>query len=215
MRRFHNAGAGCMVATRSVLCDLTERGFRNLMPWSRGVDPELFRPRADADLGLTRPIFLYVGRVAVEKNLEAFLRLKLPGSKVVVGDGPARAGLERTYPDARFLGLLRGEPLARAYAAANVFVFPSLTDVFGNVMLEALASGLPVAAFPVSGPADIITDPEIGALDQDLGRAALACLDLPHEAPRRHALRFSWEATARTFRDNILAANRAALVELG
>ncbi len=210
MRRFHNAGLGCMVATPSIEAELAARGFRNLMRWSRGVDRELFRPRLGADLGLPRPVFLYVGRIAVEKNIEAFLRLDLPGSKVVVGDGPARAHLARDWPQAHFLGVLRGEALARAYAAADAFVFPSLTDAFGNVILEALASGLPVAAFPVTGPKDILTDPRVGVLDADLGKAALAALGLDRAAARDIAGRFSWEASAASFRQNILAANAAA-----
>jgi glycosyltransferase involved in cell wall biosynthesis len=208
MRRFHNAGLGCMVSSASMQAELGARGFRNLMRWSRGVDRLLFRPRSDADLGLPRPIFLYVGRVALEKNVEAFLRLDLPGSKVLVGDGPARAGLARDYPAAHFLGVLRGEALARAYAAADVFVFPSLTDVFGNVMLEALASGVPVAAFPVTGPKDVVTDPRIGVLDADLRSAALAALNLDRADAREFSARFSWEASAETFRENILVANR-------
>ncbi len=207
MRRFHNAGLGCMVATQSLMADLAARQFRNLLLWSRGVDHELFRPRPDADLGLPRPVFLYAGRVAVEKNLEAFLRLDLPGSKVIVGDGPARASLALAFPQAHFLGTLHGEALARAYAAADVFIFPSLTDTFGNVLLEALASGVPVAAFPVTGPRDIITDPRIGVLDADLHKAALAALELPRAAARDFALRFTWEESARMFRDNILIAN--------
>jgi glycosyltransferase involved in cell wall biosynthesis len=210
MRRFHNAGLGCLVVTPSVQAELEQRRFRNLMRWSRGVDQELFRPRPGADFGLPRPVFLYVGRLAVEKNLEAFLRLDLPGSKVVVGDGPARAALSSAYPEAHFLGVLHGEQLARSYAAADVFVFPSLTDVFGNVMLEALASGVPVAAFPVSGPVDLITDPRVGVLDRDLRKAALAALDLPRSAARVFAERFTWEECAKLFRRNILAANRAA-----
>jgi glycosyltransferase involved in cell wall biosynthesis len=207
MRRFHNAGRGCMVATPSLRADLAARGFANLMDWSRGVDHRHFRPRPEADLGLPRPIFLSAGRVAVEKNLEAFLHLELPGSKVVVGDGPARESLAKAYPSAHFLGFLENGELADAYAAADVFVFPSLTDTFGNVMLEALASGVPVAAFPVTGPRDIITDPRVGALDADLGKAALAALKLSREAAQQFAERYSWEASARAFRDNILAAN--------
>ncbi len=149
MRRFHNAGSGCMVATASLRDDLARRGFKNLVFWSRGVDHRLFRPRPEADLGLPRPIFLSVGRVAVEKNLEAFLKLDLPGSKVVVGDGPARARARRApIPQAHFLGALPIEALADAYAAADVFVFPSLTDTFGNVLLEALASGLAGRGLP-------------------------------------------------------------------
>jgi glycosyltransferase involved in cell wall biosynthesis len=210
VRRFHNSGLGCMVATPSLEAELAARGFRNLMRWSRGVDRELFRPRPAADLGLPRPVFLYVGRVAVEKNLDAFLALDLPGSKVVVGDGPARAALSRKYPDAHFLGVLRGEALGHAYAAADVFVFPSLTDTFGNVILEALASGLPVAAFPVAGPKDIVTDPRMGVLDWDLRKAALAALALSRKAAARdHTHTLTWQASAAEFRANILAANRA------
>jgi len=212
MRRFHNSGAGCMVATPSLRDDLARRGFRNLMIWSRGVDHDIYRPRLGADLGLPRPIFLSVGRVAVEKSLEAFLKLDLPGSKVVVGDGPMRPALMRAFPDAHFLGLLPREKLAEAYAAADVFVFPSVTDTFGNVMLEALSSGLPVAAFPVTGPRDIIGDPRVGVLSHDLREAALAALSLSRDDARSYALRFTWEACARTFRANILAANDRAAV---
>jgi glycosyltransferase involved in cell wall biosynthesis len=209
MRRFHNAGLGCMVASPSMEAELRARGFRHLIHWSRGVDRSLFRPRPDADLGLPRPVFLYVGRVAVEKNIDAFLGLDLPGSKVVVGDGPARPRLERDYPEAHFPGVLRGEALARAYAAADVFVFPSHTDTLGNVMLEALASGVPVAAFPVTGPKDLITDGRIGVLDADLRSAALAALNLDRGDAREFSARFSWDASVAAFRDNILIANRS------
>ncbi len=207
MRAFHNAGGGCMVATPSLEADLAARGFRHLMRWSRGVDADMFRPRPDCDLALPRPVFLSVGRVSVEKNLEAFLALDLPGTKVVVGDGPARADLEARYPDARFLGLLEDEALARVYSASDVFVFPSLTDTFGNVLLEALASGLPVAAYPVTGPKDVLTDPAVGVLDPDLREAALAALDLRKEDARAFALGFSWEASAAAFRANVLAVH--------
>jgi glycosyltransferase involved in cell wall biosynthesis len=203
MRWFHNAGDGCMVATVSLRDDLERRGFRNLLFWSRGVDHELFRPRPGVDLDLPRPIFLSVGRVAIEKNLEAFLRLDLPGSKVVVGDGPARADLARSYPTAHFLGALPMEQLAETYAAADVFVFPSLTDTFGNVLLEALSSGVPVAAFPVTGPKDVVTDPSVGVLDEDLRRAALAALNLSRPAARNFAMRFSWDASVDSFRHNV------------
>jgi 1,2-diacylglycerol 3-alpha-glucosyltransferase/glucuronosyltransferase len=209
MRRFHNAGLACMVATNSLRDDLAQRGFNNLVYWSRGVDHSLFHPRPDADLGLPRPVFLCVGRVAVEKNLEAFLTLDLPGSKVVVGDGPARAELSRAFPAAHFLGALPTEELVKAYAAADVFVFPSVTDTFGNVLIEALASGLPVAAFPVTGPKDVVTDARAGVLDADLGKAALGALKLSRSAAREFSLSFSWEASANAFRDNILAAHGA------
>jgi len=211
MRRFHNAGLGCMVATQSLEVDLAAHGFRNLMRWPRGVDHALFHPRPGADLGFPRPVFLYVGRVAVEKNLEAFLKLDLPGTKVVVGDGPAREHLARDYPQAKFLGVRRGEALGEAYAAADVFVFPSLTDTFGNVILEALASGVPVAAYPVTGPKDVLTDPRAGALDADLGKAALAAFALSREAAREFALGFSWPSSAAIFRDNILRANNVSV----
>jgi glycosyltransferase involved in cell wall biosynthesis len=177
------------------------------MPWTRGVDSELFRPRECAHLALARPIFLYVGRVAVEKNIEAFAGLDLPGTKVVVGDGPALERLRERYGDVTFLGLARGEALARIYSASDVFVFPSLTDTFGNVLLEALASGLPVAAYPVTGPKDIIVDDRVGVLDADLRKAALAALELDGSDARAYALGYSWGASAETFRDNILIAN--------
>ncbi|MBS7546055.1 glycosyltransferase family 1 protein [Ancylobacter oerskovii] len=224
LRRFHNAGAGIMVATPTIETELKKRGFLRLLPWSRGVDSELFRPRDEAEraadrlvdplLDLPRPIFLYVGRVAVEKNIGAFLDLDLPGSKLVVGDGPARAELQAKHPEARFLGLREGEALARAYAAADVFVFPSLTDTFGIVLLEALASGLPVAAFPVAGPLDVIgsapAGAPVGVLDNDLRRAALAALEIGRDAPRAFALRHDWRACTRQFLDNVEQAQTAA-----
>jgi glycosyltransferase involved in cell wall biosynthesis len=206
LRRFHNAGLGCMVATASLSRELSARGFCRLMAWPRGVDRSLFRPRENAELGLPRPIFLYVGRVAVEKNLPAFLTLELPGTKVVVGDGPERRRLETAFPAARFVGALHGESLAHAYSAADVLVFPSRTDTFGNVMLEALASGVPVAAYPVTGPGDLIDDPAVGALDEDLRAAALRALTLSREAARAFSARFSWSESGRRFRDNILTA---------
>jgi len=207
LRHFHNLGAGVMVATASLERELARRGFKRLMLWSRGVDAELFRPREKAVLDLPRPIFLSCGRLAVEKNLGAFLSLDLPGSKVVVGDGPARRLLEARFPRAHFTGALQGEALAAAYASADVFVFPSLTDTFGIVLLEALASGLPVAAFPVNGPVDVIGESGAGALDADLRKAALAALDIPRERARAHALTFGWDACARQFIDNVQSAH--------
>ncbi|SHM17445.1 glycosyltransferase family 4 protein [Roseibium suaedae] len=204
LRRFHNSGNGCMVATQTLESDLRERGFTNLMRWSRGVDEGIFRPYEGSVLpaDLPRPIFMNVGRVAVEKNIEAFLELDLPGTKVVVGDGPQLESLKRSYPDVVFTGSKVGEELARYYASADVFVFPSLTDTFGNVLLEALACGVPVAAYPVMGPLDVIGETGAGVLHEDLREAALAALDIPREHCRRVALNYTWAASARQFLDN-------------
>ncbi len=207
MRRFHNAGAGVMASTPAFAAELAGRGFRNTMLWPRGVDTELFRPRTGADLGLDRPVFLSVGRLAVEKNIEAFLSLKLPGSKLVVGDGPARAELATRFPEVHFLGALEGEALARVYSAADVFVFPSRTDTFGLVLLEALASGLPVAAFPVAGPRDVISGVPVGVLSSDLRAAALDALRVSRDACRAFAVRHSWRESARSFLGNVAAAH--------
>ena len=203
LRWFHGAGLGMMVATDSLATDLRARGFRRLMRWSRGVDAALYRPRDASILDLPRPIFLYVGRVAVEKNVEALLRLKLPGSTVVVGDGPARRDLESRYPHATFLGLRTGNLLAETYASADVFVFPSRTDTFGIVLLEALASGLPVAGYPVPGPIDVLGGSSAGALDLDLALACARALTIPKRVARAHALRFTWRESAREFLDNV------------
>jgi len=202
LRRFHAPAARTMVTTETLRRELTDHGFRNLVLWSRGVDTELFRPRPrDAldGLNLKRPIFLYVGRVAVEKNIQAFLDLDLDGSKVVVGGGPRLKTLQARYPDARFTGPKVGEELARHYAAADVFVFPSKTDTFGLVQLEALACGVPVAAFPVPGPLDVIDGQGVGVLDTDLRAAAIRALEIPPERCRDFALRFSWTNCARQF----------------
>jgi glycosyltransferase involved in cell wall biosynthesis len=209
LRRFHRDAKAVMVSTPSLEQELAGRGFRNILRWTRGVDTELFHPRRRQSMGLPRPLFLYVGRVAVEKNIEAFLSLDLPGPKVIVGDGPARTELERQYPQAYFLGTRSGVELAQVYASANVFVFPSLTDTFGIVLLEALASGLPIAAFPVTGPLDVIGDSGCGVLDTDLRKAALAALDIPHERCRAYAESFTWRESARQFFTNIEAAHAA------
>ena len=203
LRRFHAAGAMTMVATPSLRQELAERGFRKLGFWTRGVDTELFNPDHPANLDLPRPIFMAMGRVAVEKNLEAFLALDLPGTKVVVGDGPQRAELERKHPDAVFLGEKTGQDLTSHLASADVFVFPSLTDTFGVVQLEALACGTPVAAFPVTGPKDVISDHPIGAIDDDLRSACLRALTMSREACRNFALQRSWENSARQFIGNL------------
>lgn len=209
IRRFHNAGRGVMVATPSLERELSTIGFRGIMRWSRGVDTELFRPRAERVLDLEGPIFLTVSRLAVEKNIAAFLSLDLPGTKVVVGDGPARQDLMKIDPKAVFLGALSGERLAQVYASADVFVFPSLTDTFGLVLLEALASGLPVAAYPVTGPLDIIGGTGCGALDHDLRAAALAALDCDRDACRAYAEKFSWLESARQFYGNIRSVDHS------
>ncbi len=199
LRRFHAAAAVTMVSTPSLMAELHQRGFQNLGMWTRGVDTELFAPEHVVPLDLPRPIFLTAGRVAIEKNLDAFLSLDLPGSKVVVGEGPQKQELRRRYPDAIFLGLREGRQLAGIIAAADVFVFPSLTDTFGVVQLEALACGVPVAAFPVTGPKDVIGGRPIGAIDHDLRAACLAALRISRETCRTFALTHSWEASAQQF----------------
>jgi glycosyltransferase involved in cell wall biosynthesis len=205
LRHFHAAASTIMVATASLRQQLGERGFRRLGSWTRGVDTQLFTPDNPAQLGLQRPIFMTMGRVAVEKNLEAFLSLDLPGTKVVVGDGPQKAQLAQKYPDVVFLGEKKGLDLSSHLAAADVFVFPSLTDTFGVVQLEALACGTPVAAFPVTGPKDVIADYPIGALDEDLRKACLRALTMSRETCRNFALDSSWENSARQFIGNLTA----------
>lgn len=212
MRKFHNQGHATLVATGSLRTDLARRGFSKLRPWTRGVDLSRFKPQTPSTVlhtptepdpfqGLARPIFLYVGRLAIEKNVDEFLALDLPGTKVVVGDGPQKHTLRRNHPAAVFLGERHGPALAKAYAAATVFVFPSTTDTFGLVLLESLACGTPIAAHPVTGPADIFENapPGIGALHHDLRKAALQALDGDRNACRRHAERFSWRACAEAF----------------
>ena len=200
MRWFHRPSRGVMVATRTIGRDLTERGFENVRPWSRGVDTELFRPDHEPALDLPKPVYLYVGRVAVEKNLDAFLDMRLTaGTKLVVGDGPALEQLRAKHPDVLFVGAKRSTDLARHYVCGDVFVFPSRTDTFGLVMLEALASGVPVAAYPVPGPLDVIGDADCGALDEDLGRAVTRALAIAPERCRAYAGRFSWRRCAEQF----------------
>jgi glycosyltransferase involved in cell wall biosynthesis len=203
MRRFHNSGAGTMVATASLLSELRQKGFSRLLPWTRGVDTDLFRPREARVFGSDRPVFLYVGRVSKEKNLEAFLAADLPGVKVVVGDGPHLPALKRRFPDAVFTGPKAGEELAAHYASADVFVFPSRTDTFGLVLLEAMASGVPIAAYPVTGPLDVVAQGVSGILDEDLGKAARAALRLDRAKVREDTFRFSWAKTAELFLHNI------------
>ena len=202
LRWFHGESRAVMAATPALATELRGRGFGRVVLWPRGVDTALFHPRAEEPHS-ARPVFLSVGRLAIEKNLEAFLSLDLPGTKVVVGDGPARAQLQRAFPDAVFLGALHGQQLARAYASADAFVFPSLTDTFGLVMLEALASGVPVAAFPVAGPRDVIGSSPVGVLNDDLRLACLAALKMSPADCVAFARRHSWESAARIFVANI------------
>ncbi len=205
LRRFHNAGAGIMVATPTLARELEERGFERTLSWTRGVDTELFRPRDVRRFG-EGPVYLYVGRVAIEKNIEAFLEAELDGRKVVVGDGPQLQELQARYPDVTFTGKRVGEDLAECYASADVFVMPSKTETFGIVILEAMASGLPVAAYPVTGPIDLIAPGQTGALSDDIAQAARDALALDREEIRKRALEYSWEAAARLFVSNIESA---------
>jgi glycosyltransferase involved in cell wall biosynthesis len=207
LRWFHQEARAMMVSTPSLEREMRQRGFDRIMRWTRGVDTELFRPRDERVLDAPSPICLFVGRVAVEKNLEAFLSVDLPGTKVIVGDGPARRRFERKYPKARFLGPLAGEELARVYSSSDVFVFPSLTDTFGIVLLEALASGLPVAAFPVTGPADVIGSSGCGVLGCDLREAIGAALEIPKDRCRAYGETFTWRESARQFFSNIEMAH--------
>ncbi|MBS0365086.1 MAG: glycosyltransferase family 1 protein [Proteobacteria bacterium] len=203
MRWMHGRAAATMVATPAIRALLESRGFRNIVPWSRGVDTAVFQPRP-VERQFPGPVFMYVGRIAVEKNLPGFLDLDLPGTKVLVGDGPQRAELQRRYPQARFLGARHGVELADCYRQADVFVFPSRTDTFGLVLIEALACGVPVAALPVRGPIDVITDPRVGVLDEDLRCAALRALTLDRAAARRHAEQYSWERCTQQFLQNLI-----------
>jgi glycosyltransferase involved in cell wall biosynthesis len=212
LRCFHAPSRAIMVATASIERELVGRGFARLHRWSRGVDLSLFRPYGK-DLaefeGLPRPVLIYVGRLAAEKNLPAFLSLKTPGAKVVVGDGPAFAALRQTYPDAHFLGAKQGLELARCYAAADLFVFPSIADTFGLVLLEACASGLRIAALPAPGPLDIFgRDSAIAALDDELGRAVTRALSWPTdpETPRAFAEGFTWAACTGQFLEILKAS---------
>ncbi len=211
MRWFHKPSGRLMVATPTMRDELAKHGFRNLSPWSRGVDTDIFKPREPGDAdpfeGLARPIFLNVGRVAVEKNIEAFASLDLPGTKVVIGDGPQREELAEKYPEVKFLGAKFGDELARYFGGADVFCFPSLTDTFGLVILEAMAAGVPVAAFSAPGPVDIIPGSNAGVLapgqTDGLQEACLACLDLDRVVVRKFAEKFSWRACAEEFFRNL------------
>jgi glycosyltransferase involved in cell wall biosynthesis len=209
LRWFHNAGRGTMAATASLTDELSARGFRTVLRWPRGVDTRLFRPRRDASLGLLRPIFLTVGRLSMTKNLTAFLALDLPGTKVVVGEGPARNELARLCPKAIFLGVRDDADLARVYAASDVFVFPGRSDTCGLAMLEALACGVPVAGFPVAATRDVIGDAPVAVLDEDLRAACLRALVLSRSDCRAFAESRSWNESARSFLANVERASFA------
>ena len=210
LRRFHAAAAVTMVSTPSLMQELKRRRFEHLAIWTRGVDTELFQPERAIALGLPRPIFVAIGRVAVEKNLAAFLALELPGSKVVIGDGPQQRELHHRFPEACFLGALEGEVLAAHLAAADVLAFPSRTDTFGVVQLEALACGVPVAAYPVAGPKDVIGGRPVGVLDDDLRAACLKALTISRSACRAFAVNFGWEKSAQQFLSNCQPLRAAA-----
>lgn len=211
-RRFHAASSGVMVPTAGMLEILRGHGFERLRAWSHGVDLSLFEPVAGADLGLPRPVFLYVGRVSYEKNLEAFLELDLPGSKVVYGVGPLLERMKRAYPAVHWRGIVPRPELVRIYSAADAFVFPSRSETFGLVMLEAMACGTPVAAYPVAGPLDVVGNSPGGALDLDLRVAALRALDLPREHARERALAFDWHGVCRQFVEFLVPVDADARV---
>ena len=199
VRTFHRPAAACLVGTPYIRAVLAERGLTNVEVWTKGVDTELFSPSRREKLPYPGPVFLYVGRVAVEKNVEAFLTLDLPGTKLVVGDGPSLKAMKAAYPAVHFLGARHGEDLARLFASADAFVFPSRTDTFGLVLLEALASGTPVAAYPVTGPIDVIGKAPVGVLDNDLRAAALKALEVSRDASRAYAEQFSWAKSTEQF----------------
>jgi glycosyltransferase involved in cell wall biosynthesis len=202
LRRFHGAATRVLSPTTEVDRELALAGLTNVARWTRGVDLDVFQPRAGESplvADCARPRFLYVGRVSIEKNLEAFLNLDLPGTRIVAGEGPALLRLHRRFPDVRFVGILNPEDLATLYSSVDVFVFPSRTDTFGLVMLEALACGTPVAAFPVQGPLDVVGNSDVACLSEDLRTAALRALRIPRTRCRVHAERFSWRAATEQF----------------
>lgn len=213
LRWFHGPSCAVMAPTPKVKSDLEAWGFTNAVLWTRGVDLDVFRLQDAHKLNTQPPIFLYVGRVAVEKNVEAFLELDLPGSKWVAGDGPALAGLKAKYPEVNYLGVLNQQELAEVYASADVFVFPSKTDTFGLVLLEAMACGLPVAAYPVTGPIDVLGDSGAGVMHEDLREACLAALNIDRQTARAHAEKFSWRAATEQFVSHLRPAPHTALVK--
>ena len=202
LRHFHRPSQGVMVPTKSIGAELTRRKFNAVKIWTRGVDRRLFKPYACNHLdhlGLPRPIVLYAGRLAVEKGIDDFIALNVKGSKVLVGDGPERERLQRRAPDAHFLGFRHGEDYARTLAAADVMVFPSLTDTFGLVMLEAMACGTPVAAYNAPSPLDVVEDGVTGAIAATLEDAIARAMPLPRAAVVEGSMRFSWKTCADMF----------------
>ncbi|MCE7505871.1 glycosyltransferase family 1 protein [Polynucleobacter sp. IMCC30063] len=203
LRWFHKPSMAVMAPTIVVKNDLEKYGFANVVLWSRGVDLNIFKMQPSKVLNSAHPIYLYVGRVAIEKNINAFLEINLPGSKWIVGDGPALAGIKQKYPEIHYLGVLDQVELAQVYAAADVFVFPSKTDTFGLVLLEAMACGLPVAAYPVTGPIDVLGKSNAGVMHEDLKEACLQALKIPRERAREHAEKFSWRAATEQFASHL------------
>jgi glycosyltransferase involved in cell wall biosynthesis len=218
-RHFHKHSSGVMVPTNGVLGMLEQRGFRKLCSWTHGVDTSLFtfqsQPRLYPPMGtLARPVSLFVGRVSYEKNIDAFLRMDIPGTKVVCGVGPLEASLKERYPQVRWMGVMPRDELAKVYAAADVFVFPSRSETFGLVMLEAMASGTPVAAFPVDGPLEVLGKPDGschgGVMHEDLRQACYSALAVPRHEARQRALDFSWTHAAQLFESYLVAAHKGA-----
>jgi glycosyltransferase involved in cell wall biosynthesis len=203
LKWFHGPSMAVMAPTQVVKDDLEKYGFDNVVIWSRGVDLDIFKTQPSKVLNSAHPIFLYVGRVAVEKNINAFLEIDLPGSKWVVGDGPALKEIKEKYPLVNYLGVLNQYQLAEVYAAADVFVFPSKTDTFGLVLLEAMACGLPVAAYPVTGPIDVLGNSKAGVMHADLKTACMEALRIPREVARAHAEKFSWKAASEQFANHL------------
>lgn len=213
LRWFHGPSGAVMAPTPKVKSDLEAWGFNNAVLWTRGVDLDVFKLQEANKLNTDPPIFLYVGRVAVEKNIEAFLEIDLPGSKWVAGDGPAMAGLRAKYPNVNYLGVLNQQELAEIYASADVFVFPSKTDTFGLVLLEAMACGLPVAAYPVTGPIDVLGDSDAGVMHEDLREACLAALKIDRKTARAHAEKFSWRAATEQFVSHLRPAAQVEMAK--
>lgn len=207
VRHFHEAGVRTLVSTPTLAALLRRQGFTKVAQWPRGVDTAQFRPVKPVALAGDGPILMYVGRIAVEKNLEAFLSLDVPGTKYMVGDGPQRAELERRFPEVRFTGVKHGDELVAHFCAADAFVFPSLTDTLGLVMLESLGCGVPVAGYPVQGPLDVVADSGAGVLHEDLAEAVHGALRVDRSRCRPRALEFSWHKSARIFVDLLEAVS--------